>query len=156
MDVVRGSLREFGVLLNVMTGGVPDVGGDAGRGQPRRGPVWIVVQVAALAVLLSVLFAVAELFVDAPDPGTVAASAAWFLPGFLLALPMTLHWFARPERRGPGVAAAVVSAVVVAVAVAPVFAALPGIWAGLLTLVPAMLVAAAVFGAVAPVPAQQP
>lgn len=150
MDVVRGSLREFGALLSTMTGGVPD--GERPDREPHRGALWIVIQVAALAVLLAVLFGVAELFVDPPEPGTVATSAAWFLPGFLLAIPLAMHWFARPARRVAGTAAAVTAGVVVAVALAPVFAALPGIWAGMLTLVPAMLMAAAVLGTVAPVP----
>jgi len=155
MDVVRGSLREFGVLLDVLTGGTPAAEhGDAGRGQPRRGPLWIAVQVTALAVLVTALFAVAELFVDAPQAGPVATSAAWFLPGFVLALPMAVHWFAHPERRGLGVAAAALAAVVVAVAVAPWTAVLPGVWAGLLTLTAAGLAAAVALGAVAPVPAR--
>ncbi|MDN5930967.1 MAG: hypothetical protein L0I24_07885 [Pseudonocardia sp.] len=155
MDVVRGSLREFGALLSVMTGGVPD-GGDGEGGRPHRGAGWIVIQVVALAVLVGALFGVGELFIVAPEPGTVATSAAWFLPGFLLALPLATHWLARPARRVPGGSAAVPAGAVVAVAVAPVFAGMPGIWAGLLTLVPAALVAAAVFGAVAPVPARRP
>ena len=155
MDVIRGSLREFGSMISVMTGGLPD-GEDADRGAPHRGALWVTIQVVALAVLIAVLFAVAEVFVDAPEAGTVATSAAWVLPGFGLAVPLAMHWFARPERRVVGLAAAVVSAVVVGVAVAPVVAALPGIWAGLLTLAPAMLVAAAVMGTLAPVPERRP
>lgn len=150
MNVLRGSLREFGVLLNVMTGGVPD--GDADRRQPRRGPVWIAVQVVALAVLGAALIVVSDLFFDTPEPGTVATSAAWFLPGFLLALPLALHWFARPERRVLGLAAAVVAGAVAGAAFAPLVAGWGALWPGLVTLTVAMLVAAAVFGAVAPVP----
>lgn len=154
MDVVRGSLREFGVLLNVMTGdGTPD-GDGADRRQPRRGPVWIMVQVAALAALGTVLFGAADLFVDAPRPGTVATSAVWILPGFVLALPLAIHWFARPARRVTGLLAAVVAGAAAGAAVAPLVGGwTAGLWPGLATLTVAVLVAAAVFGAIAPVPA---
>lgn len=153
MDVVRGSLREFGALLNVMTGGVPDVAaGD--RRQPRRGPVWIAVQVMALAVLITVLFGAAELLVGTAEAGTVAASAAWVLPGFLLALPLAMHWFARPARRAAGLLAGLVAGAVAGTAFAPVVAGRPGLWPAVAVLTVAGVAAGAVFGAVAPVPAR--
>lgn len=73
------------------------------------------IQVAALAVLVGALFGVAALFGDSPEPGTVATSAAWFLPGFLLALPLAMQWLARPERRALGGSADVLAGAVVAV-----------------------------------------
>lgn len=154
MDVVRGSLREFGSLLSVLTGGLPEID-DTDPGHPHRGAGWIVIQVAALAALAALLFAIAQLFIDVPQADPVATSAAWFLPGFVLALPLAMHWFAVPPRRGAGLLVAVVAGGAVAAAVAPVVTATgwASMWVGLLTLTTGGLAAAAVFGAVAPCPA---
>ncbi len=113
MDVVRGSLREFGRLLSTLMGGIAE--GDD-RPQPPRDAVWISVQVLALALVLAlvlaVLFAVGGLFFDpapAPEPNAIRLGLA--VPGSLLALPLAIHWFAGPPRRTTGLIAGLVMGV---------------------------------------------
>lgn len=152
MDEVRGALREAVRAVSAVWGGGPDRD-DGDRPPEHRGPLWIGVQVLGIAALLTAVLLV-RLLIGPPAPtGPLqpASTLPWFLPAFLLLVPLAVHWFARPPRRVAGLLAALAAGLVVGAAVLPTTAAAPAVWVGLLTLTPAALAAGVVYGVLSPV-----
>lgn len=151
MGVVGVALREFGGLVGLLTFGDGDGGGGgdrAGRPAPRRGAVHVAVQILATAAAVATVLGTRMWW-----NGTTGGPFAWFFAALLLALPLAMHWFAGPPRRGAGLAGGLAAGAVVAAAGFLLVASQASFWAGYAVVVAAYMVAGAVFGALAPGPA---
>jgi hypothetical protein len=151
MRTVRRALKDLVSMGAVVVFGGPtaDSGSDSGSDvEPeRRGAAWLLIQVAAAAVVLGLALAV--WFALGGVTGTVPLWI-WVVPGMLLVVPFIGHVFARPSRLMAGAAAAIVWVVVVGLAGslwAPPIATVPLLYG---TAAVAALGAAAVLGGLSP------
>lgn len=118
----------------------------------RRGPMYVAVQVGTGAVIVAAVLGVRSL-VGGGVAEEIGPGVGWavVLPGVLLALPLAVHWLARPPRRTPALLVGLIAAAAVLVATLPFTASF---WPRFALVALAAVVAGAVMGAVAPLEAR--